>query len=267
MIRVSRIAVAAATLSLVAGAAVAQTSFTPPLSSPTPIGEPIYVELQPGARTDCVMNMTMDDPNLPPMPSMQSSTAVEAANGGVRVLISETATPSTATFFLGDDGSVEFDGSTFDNLQLPEATKQQLRDSMQDLLKRNVLHRRTLAQGEVFLEAEDLQNLFGAITSALPPGFSIDISGGSVVAGETVSNGRRSIVFDTELNMVMTFDNAGQTISMTMVAEGNDVMDVETGLQRYSNYRMVMNLPPDPSIPNPEIGMTMEIACELTAAQ
>ncbi len=253
------IAIAAAA----AGAAAAQPVFEPPLAAPTPLAEPVYLELQPGWRSDCVMTMTVDNPDMPSMPEMRMSTAIEDAEGGVRVVTTESFSGGEIVTFLGDDGSVAVDDSSLGGLELSEAARAELRASIGELIPEAMLHRRTLAQGDTVFEAEEMSRLFGALLEGMPLGMSVDLAGGSVVAGESVAEGRRSLVFHTDLDLEMAFENAGQEISMTIAAEGFDAVDVETGLYRYAAYGLVLSLPPDPALPTTEIRAEMIVACDI----
>lgn len=260
-----RMLAAAASLSLIAGAAVAQPAFEPPLDTPTPLTQPVYIELLPGSVSECEMAMSVENMDMPPPPPFRTTMRVEEAEGGVRVIASDDMSNTTTTFFLGDDGTIAIDDAGLGGLQLSEEAQEEVRDSMQNLMLEGMLHRRTLAQGETVFEADELSRLFGAMLEAMPPGFELGIDGGSVVAGETTADGRQTLVFNTGLDMTMTFDNAGETIVMNMTADGSDAVDVETGLYRYARYRIVVSLPPDPSLPVTEVVANMQIDCNLTS--
>lgn len=258
-------AAVATTLSLVGGPAMAQPTFTPPLASAAPLSEPVYIELQPGARSDCIVTMTADAPEIPPMPATTASTVVADAPGGLRVTVSEDLAGTEIVVFLGDDGEVVFESMELDDTGLTPAQRDAIVGGVEEMLPAALLHRRTLAQDEVVLNAEELSGALGGLLEGMPPGVSMDMTGGSVVAGEVTADGAPTLVLDTDFVIDLTMSGQGQTITIVLTAAGHDAIDIETGLYRASRYDMVMQMPPEMQLPNSQLNMQMDMTCEIIA--
>lgn len=253
----------AAALSLSAAAANAQTTFNPPLNAATPLSAPVYLEMQPGWRSDCVMTMTADDANFPPLPPTPMSFVVTAADAGVNVTMTDGMSGMEFAMYLGDDGTVTFDDAAFRDLGLTEAQLDAIREQTSNLVREAAFHRRTLAQDEVVFNAEDLSGIFGALLEGMPPGLSLELDGQSVVAGQSVANGRTVLVFKSDLDMFMSMSEGGQNLELSIAVSGYDAIDLETGLYVHSEYDMLMTFPPDPNIPFETLAMQMNQPCTL----
>ncbi len=233
--RRSSVAVAWAAL-LVAGAAGAQPAFSPPLDAPTPLAAPVAMALAPGAAAECVTETFVEGANTPPPPPSALTISIDEAPNGVRVRIVERAGLFDVTLLVSDAGEVSLgapmEGAFGFGAQLLEQAEQ--------LLPEVRVHRRTLAQGDEILSAEDVAELMSAAMGAVAgQDAALDVSGGSRLVGESSLDGRRVIVFDSEVVVGMPAER------VTLFLDGVDAYDAATGLRLYSDIRIRIESPPE----------------------
>lgn len=247
---------AIAAVALTAGAAQAQTRFTPPLDRPTPLAAPVAMALQPGAAAECVSEASITGMDLPSPPPSRTNLTVSDSADGVILRVVEGAGLYDITLLIAEDGTVTLgEGSRMSGADLLGPN---FLDQAAQLMPEVRIHRRTLAQGDSIVDEEEVSQLIaGALGPLASENAQIDVTGGSVVAGESATSaGRRVIVFDSEI----TLSVPSEGVDVRLI--GVDAYDAETALRVYSNYTMNVAMPPAAGIP--ELVFNQTLNCELT---
>lgn len=245
------LALSASVVFLAAGSADAQSSFNPPLDAPQPIATPVYVELTPGSRSDCV---TTSSATGTPDQTQRTSFLVDTAPDGVRFTMTEQTAGLRVSGVVADDGTITVDDFSGAGT-LPPEMQAQIEAIFVGVVESSTLHKRTLSQDEAFVEGQDVEALLGPILMMLGPDASATINGQQVVTGESMVDGRRVLVTRFEMDAVMNVPEVGE---MTMVGSGVTVYDIATGLPRYDAASGIMELPPELGIAPVQIDSVME---------
>ena len=256
-----RVAAVCATTMLTAGAALAETSFDPPLASPTPLSEAVYIELKPGAMADCVGVTTITDgPQSLSEQRQRTTLAVSQAPDGVRLEFSEQSAGITFAAIVGDDGQTRMEDSPFFD-QLGDQGEQ-MKELFADLIGRSVMHKISVNQDDAIIAADELDQILGPIITAMSgPGADVSFTGGQYVTGESLADGRRVLVHKFSVDGSMPLPG-GAPGAMRMFGEGVGAFDIATGLLRYDAMDLTVELPLEAGIPPIQMRLTNE--CTVT---
>lgn len=239
---------------MMAGVASAQSNFNPPLASPTPLSQPLYLELKPGTSSNCsTLTKVTGGPQAIPEQRQQITYSVDTAPNGILLKMVDKTSGMNVGVVLDNNGKATLQpNSQLD--AMPSPMREQLKQLLTDAIERGVLHKKSLNQGQAIIEGPDLEKLLGPILAAMSgPGSKVAISGGQYVTGETMSNGRRVLVTSVRLEATLPLpNNAGQ---MKMSGSGFGAFDVATGLQRYDTLNLKLELPAAMNMP----AMNMQI--------
>ncbi len=230
-------------------------TFEPPLAEPNPVGAPVAMALLPGARAECASREWVE--GAPPRPGQaRVAIAVEAAQGGVRLLVRE---PQYDMFdyavLLGDDGAVALEEARVLGEPAPEA--ETLAGDLLALTPELRLHGRALVQGDALFDNAALAPAFVRLTASIGGASSTPmITGGALLTGESRADGRRVLVFDYD----MTIASAPQELAIRL--DGYEAFDVETGLRLYADVVLEVETAPPGRSPAAFV-IRQEVVCAL----
>lgn len=218
----------------VADTAAAQRSFfppnfDPPLDAPAPLIAPVEMALTPGARATCASREWISGADAPRPAQARVVIEVSAAENGVRLRVAE---PQFGLFdytaVKTADGAIALEQAVRLGEEAPEA--EALAAALAKLAPELRLHGRTLSEGDALFDNREIAALFAETAASIDGGVSTPlVRGGVTLAGETVADGRRVLVFATDLTL------AAPPQGLTIGLVGHEAFDIDTGLRLYAD--------------------------------